>query len=231
MRHEIAYLVLAGLTISAQLRAEDAPKPAETKPAEAKADEPKPDADGFVTILDEKSFKDWKLMPGSAKDTVTDSEGSKKFATGEWTFKDGVLKGTGGVSHIFSPKGEYENIDFIAECKISDKGNSGQYFRVAVGNGFPKGYEAQINSTHGDPVRTGSLYNFAKVLEMLVPPETWFTQEVIAQGNHIIIKVNGKVATDFVDTKNTFTKGHVAFQQHNLGSVVEIKNVRIKELK
>lgn len=54
---------------------------------------------------------------------------------------------------------------------------------------------------------------------------------MIAEGNRIIIKVNDKVAVDFVDEKNSFTKGHFAFQQHHLGSIVEIKNVQVKEIK
>ncbi len=188
------------------------------------------DKDGWVTILDEKTFKDWTVMPGKAGVKVEDSEGLKKFDKGQWSFKDGVLKGEGDVSHIFSPRDDYENFHYKAEIKISDKGNSGQYFRVKKANGFPPGYEAQINSTHGDPKRTGSLYNFKNVTEMLVPPDTWFTQEVIADGNHIIIKVNDKVTVNFVDEKKTYTKGSFCFQQHNLGSVVEIKNVQVKEL-
>jgi hypothetical protein len=188
------------------------------------------DKDGFVTLLDEKSFKEWKMMPGKAGVEVKESDDTKEMAKGKWTFKEGVLKGEGDVSHIFSPKGEYENFHYKADIKISDKGNGGQYFRTALGNSFPKGYEAQVNSTHGDPKRTGSLYNFVNVTEMLVPPDTWFTQEVIAEGNHIIIKVNGKVTVDYVDEKKTHTKGYFAFQQHNLGSEIFVKNVQVKEL-
>ncbi len=187
--------------------------------------------DGWVKILDEKTFKDWTVMTGKAGVAVEDSEGLKKFDKGQWSFKDGVLKGEGDVSHIFSPRGDYENFAYKATIKISDKGNGGQYFRTAKGNGFPKGYEAQINSSHGDPKRSGSLYNFVDVKEQLVPPDTWFTQEVIADGNHIIIKINDKVVVDFTDAKNTHTKGHFAFQQHNLGSIVEIKDVMVKEMK
>ena len=104
------------------------------------------------------------------------------------------------------------------------------YFRTAFGPGFPKGYEAQVNSSHKDPKRTGSLYNFKNVLEQLVPPETWFNQHIIAQGNHIIIKVNGKTAVDYVDDKNTYVKGYLALQQHNKGSVVMYKNLVMKPL-
>ena len=197
---------------------------------------PRQHEDGWVTILDAKSFTDWKVAPESPKSHVEESATEKKVVAGDslhdgrWTFQDGVLHGEGGVSHIFSPRGDYENFSYRAEIKISDKGNSGQYFRTEFGNGFPNGYEAQVNSTHTDPVRTGSLYGFVKELDMLVPPDTWFTQEVTAVGNHIVIKVNGKTTVDYVDEKNTHTKGHFAFQQHNLGSEVWIRNVQVKEL-
>ena len=75
----------------------------------------------------------------------------------------------------------------------------------------------------------------SKVTEMLVPPDTWFTQEVIAKGNHIVILVNGKKVVDFVDTKNTYTKGHFAIQQHppaggTKESIIMIKKAEVKEL-
>ena len=54
---------------------------------------------------------------------------------------------------------------------------------------------------------------------------------MIADGNHIIIKVNGKVTVDFVDDKNTFTKGHFGLQQHDPGSKAEFRKVEYKPLK
>ena len=209
------------LASSVDLRAEDAAP----SPAPAIKNE-----EGYTTILDDKSFKDWKVMPGDAKFTVEETDTAKKFEKGQWSFIDGELHAEGGVSHIFSPREDYENLDLKADVKISDKGNSGMYFRVKQSNGFPPGYECQVNSTHGDPKRTGSLYNFVDVKEMLVPPNTWFAYEVIAEGTHIIIKVNEKVVVDFDDKKNTYKKGHVAFQQHNQGSEVWVRNVRVKEL-
>ena len=199
-------------------------------PAQAEAQ------DGWVTILDARSFQDWKVAPERADARVQETATEKRIVAGDprrdgrWTFENGVLHGEGGVSHIFSPRGDYEDFSYRAEIRISDRGNSGMYFRTAFGNGFPGGYEAQINSTHADPKRTGTLYGFASVTEMLVPPNSWFTQEVTAIGNHITIKVNGKTTVDHVDAKNTHMKGHFAFQQHNLGSEVWIRNVRVKEL-
>ena len=74
------------------------------------------------------------------------------------------------------------------------------------------GYEAQIALERGTEknYRTGSLYGLAPVSERLVPPDTWFVLEVIADGFHIVIKVNGKVSVDFVDEKKRYFKGHIA---------------------
>jgi hypothetical protein len=65
---------------------------------------------------------------------------------------------------------------------------------------------------------------------MLVKPDEWFTQEVTAIGNHIVIKVNGKTTVDFVDNKNTYTKGHLALQQHDPGTVAMFRKIEVKEL-
>lgn len=147
-----------------------------------------------------------------------------------WTVKDGVIIGDGERSHLFYKKEVCENCEFKAEVRLNHGGNSGMYFRAEFVPGWPKGYEAQVNNTHSDPVRTGSLYNFVKVFDQLVPDDTWWTQDISAIGNHIIIQVNGKVTVDFVDEKNTFTKGYLALQQHNKGSVVEYKKLMMRHL-
>lgn len=148
-----------------------------------------------------------------------------------WTVEDGAIVGRGERSHLFYMKEQCEDCEFVAEVKINDKGNSGMYFRAEFGPGWPKGYEAQVNSTHTDWKRTGSLYNFVNIKEQLVPPDTWFTQHIIARGNHIIIKVNDKVVVDFVDEKNTYQKGYLALQQHDPGSVVRYRNLRMRHLR
>ena len=169
---------------------------------------------GWVSLFDGKTLGGWKTYDGK----------------GQWEVEDGVIHGSGPASHLFSPRGDYKNFRYRAELKINDKGNSGMYFRTKLGPGFPKGYEAQVNSTHRDPLKTGTLYGFVPVKEMLVPPDTWFTQEIEAVDNHIVIKVNGKTTVDYVDKKNSFTQGHFAFQQHDPGSQVWIRKIEVMEL-
>ncbi len=193
--------------------------------------------DGWVQLFNGKDLKGWKSHPKSP---------------GMWRVENGVIiSGGGAVSHLFSDRGDYENFHYRIEAKINDKGNSGQYFRAKFAPGYPPGYEAQINSTHTDPVRTGSLYPaFRKdiskadrkkiiVTDQLHKPDEWFTQEVIAKGTHIQIFVNGKKTVDFVDENNSFPRGHFALQHHSAFKdksgkvyecVLQVRKIEVKEL-
>lgn len=190
----------------------------------ARADETK---DGFKPLFDGKTLKGWKVYPDG---------------TGQWKVTDGVIVSSGPASHLFTERGDFTNFHLRAEISINEGGNSGMYFRTKFGPSFPKGYEAQVNSTHRDPLKTGSLYpSFNSKLsadqrmkitvnDKLHKPDEWFTYEVIARGNHIVIKVNGKTTVDFVDDTKAFTTGHFAFQQHHVGNVVKVRKVEVMEL-
>jgi len=206
----LAAAILASFTMAPMVDA-DAKKP----------DEKKADT-GWVSLFNGKDLGGWKTFDPK----------HQKY----WHVKDGVLYSSGKeASHLFSPRDDYENFHYRIEAKISEKGNSGQYFRTKFGPGYPKGYEAQINSNFPDPQKTGSLYGFVKITEMLVPPDTWFVQEVIANGNRIQIILDGKKVVDYVDEKKTYSRGHFAIQQHGPAKggpevVVALKRIEVKEL-
>jgi len=170
--------------------------------------------DGWINMFDGKTLNGWKASENP----------------GSWRVEDGCIAGSGDVSHLFWMTQKCKDCEFMAEVKIADGANSGMYFRTEFGPGFPKGYEAQVNSSHKDWKRTGSLYNFVDLKEQLVPPDTWFTQHVIAKGNHIIIKVNEKTVVDFVDEKNSFSEGYLALQQHDPKSRVWYRNLKMRPL-
>jgi hypothetical protein len=187
----------------------------------------RPSNAGVVQLFNGKDLTGWKTLPQDKA---------------RWEVKDGRLIGSGPVGHLYTERDDYQDFHLTAEARINNGGNSGVYFRSQPKAGFPPGYEAQINSNHRDPVRTGSLHpanlsglsrdQWAKIVvkDMLVAPGEWFTQEVIAKGSHIIIKINGKTTVDFIDDQNTYTKGHFALQQHHDGSVVEFRKIEVKEL-
>jgi hypothetical protein len=217
--------------------------------ADGRAEDKTPD-EGWVQLFNGKDFTGWKIPnpPSGNFKSVKESKNNAGKVVGFigitkkdekdvtlWQIKDGMIVGGGPASHIFTEV-EADNFHYRVEAKINDKGNSGQYFRTAFGPGFPKGYEAQINATGGDRIKTGSLY-LPTVKEVLVldtaphKPDEFFTQEVIADGNHIQIIVNGKKTVDYKDPKNTYTKGHFALQGHDPGSVMTFRKVEYKPLK
>ncbi len=179
---------------------------------------PRWDSEGWDVIFDGSSIDGWKISDD-----------------GFWELDDdGALVGEGGVSHIFSPRGDYTDFEARARMKISDGGNSGFYFRTQYGGGFPKGYEAQVNSTFPDPQKTGSLYSIAPIHASLVAPDTWFDYGVRCvdtdAGTHIMITINGVIVTDVVDKERRHTSGHFAIQQHHDGSVISVRRFEVREL-
>jgi hypothetical protein len=218
-------------------------------PAPAPAD----DKDGWVPLFNGTDLTGWKMVdPPSGQ---FKSVAPKKNADGKvveyvgtlkdgkevtlWKVENGTIIGAGPASHLFS-ENEYDNFLYRIEAKINDKGNSGQYFRTKFAPGFPPGYEAQINATHGDKVKTGSLYPggpLGKFRDKITVLDTaphkadeFFTQEVTANGNKITIVVNGKPTIEFTDEGNTYTKGHFALQGHDPGTVVTFKKIEYKPI-
>jgi hypothetical protein len=220
-------------------------------PSASRAD----DGDGWVQLFNGKDLTGWKMYPkpGGGISDLTEKKVDGKVVAFEgtvkgkkiplWRVEDGMIIGGGPSTHLFTDRGDYTDFQFRVEAKINDHGNSGQYFRTAFGPGFPTGYEAQINATHADPIRTGSLYPDSrtplkkykdKITVMNTAPhkpDEWFTQEVTAIGNHIVIKVNGKTTVDFEDPENLYKKGHFALQAHDPGSIMSFRKVEVKELK
>ena len=172
------------------------------------------DTDGWISMFDGKTLNGWK-----ANERPESLDGSRRRHHGRRRSQPPVLDGA-RVRELRVQGGPEDRSP--RQLRM--------YFRTAFGPGFPKGYEAQVNSSHTDPVRTGSLYNFVKVLDTLIPDDTWGTQHIIADGNHIIIKVNDKVTVDYIEATNRYTKGYLALQQHNKGSVVQYRNLMFRPL-
>jgi hypothetical protein len=178
---------------------------------------------GWVALFDGKSLDGWEKV--GKDDSV-------------WEVKDGAISGSGPASMLVCTKGPYKNFRYRAEIKINDGGNSGLYFRTTPKPGFTDGYEAQIDSTHRDPIRTGSLYGFCHVYQQLVKPDTWFTYELEVRDDvwrgrkttRIKITVDGKELYEYLDFAQTYKEGHFAFQQHDPGSRVSIRKVEVLPL-
>lgn len=177
----------------------------------------------WTSLFDGKTLEGWEKVG---------KEESK------WEVIDGTIQGSGVPSMLVCTKGPYKNFKYRAEIKINDKGNSGMYFRATRKPGFTDGYEAQIDSTHTDPIRTGSLYGFCHVYQQHVKPDTWFTYELEVRDDvwrgrpmtRIKITVDGNELFEYLDFAKTYPAGYFAFQQHDPGSRVNIRKVEVLPL-
>ena len=187
-------------------------------------------ADGFVPLFNGRDLSGWKTHPSQP---------------GNWRVENDILIGSGAdASHLYTERDDYTDFHLRVEARINEHGNSGLDFRTTFGPQwpanapkFPYTYEAQIdNDNH--PAKTGSLFlvdggggsgtAVVRVRKSLVRPGDWFSMDVIAQGQHIEIKVNGKKVASRDDSH--FAKGHIALQQLEPQTVIEFRKVEIKEL-
>lgn len=179
---------------------------------------------GWVQLFNHQDLKGWKAFPSG---------------TAGWEVKDGLLVGSGPVNGLFTERGDYQNFHFRVEARINDHGDAAQMFRSEFGPGTPNGYALYINST-GDGDKMGTLYRIGgssyhpggatRVREAPIKPDTWFVQEIIADGNHLVVKLNGETITDVVHQQDFYTKGHLALHKWKPNTVVAFRHVEIKEL-
>jgi uncharacterized protein (TIGR03067 family) len=180
---------------------------------------------GFLPLFNGKNLTGWKTLPEQP---------------GDWKVEGGLLVGRGPkVSHLFSDRGDFEDFHLRFEAKLNADGNSGIFLRtpprlvyVTKPGNVPGVFEADFHAT-GRTVTAGTLHFFGPkpALEKIsLPVDTWFTQEIIAKGDRIIIKVNGVTVTDYQDQERKYTKGHLALQVYDPATVVHFRAIEIKEL-
>lgn len=185
--------------------------------------------EGFVSLWDGQTFNNWKI--------------NEKPET--WKIQDGEIICNGPRSHLFymGSLAPFKNFQLKVDVKAEPNSNAGIYFHTKYQDeGWPAaGFETQVNNTyHKDPRKTGSLYAVSDVHEQHIPDNTWWTQDITVQGKRVIIKVDGKVVTDYTEPDDyqpdpkfadrRFSQGTFALQGHDPGSTVHFKNIRVKKL-
>jgi hypothetical protein len=98
----------------------------------------------------------------------------------------------------------------------------------------------QVNNSHTDPIRTGSLYSVENMMAQHAKDNEWFTQHIIVQGKRIVVKVNDKVVVDYTEPSNAerpadmagrkLSSGTFALQGHDPGSKVLYRKIMVKVL-
>lgn len=186
----------------------------------------------WVSLFDGKSLDGWKV-----------GENASTFSV-----EDGAIKVAGPRAHLYYvgnvSNHVFKNFELKAKIKTTKGSNSGLYFHTQYQEkGWPlHGFEVQINNSHGDYIKTGSLYEVVDVREVFVKDDEWFTQHIIVKGNHVVIKINDTVVVDYTQPANplrvteerktrVINPGTFAIQGHDPKSVVYLKDIQVKLLK
>jgi hypothetical protein len=185
---------------------------------------------GWISLFDGKTLNGWKA--------------SEK--PGTFSVEDGAIKVAGPRSHLYYEgpvmNHNFKNFEFKAQVMTKPGSNSGIYFHTAYQEkGFPdKGFEVQVNNSHGDWKRTGGLYDIKDTKEVYVKDNVWFTEYIKVEGKHVITKVNDVVVTDWTQPdgftppeghpERIISSGTFALQGHDPKSVIFYKNIMVKPL-
>ncbi|HVW16285.1 MAG TPA: DUF1080 domain-containing protein [Mucilaginibacter sp.] len=186
--------------------------------------------DGWISLFDGKSLNGWKV-----------GDNAETFSV-----QDGMIVVHGKTAHLFydGPVQDhnFKNFEFKADVMTHQGANSGIYIHTAYQQGgWPaKGYEIQVNNTHTDWRRTGSVYGIQDIKDVYVKEGEWFTMDITVQGKRIIVKIDGKVVNDYTepadlhrtgnDSLRMLSSGTFALQGHDPNSLVYFKNIMVKPL-
>lgn len=186
--------------------------------------------DTWIPLFNGKNLDGWQIAENPASFKV----------------EDGIIKVDGPRGHAYY-NGEVNNADFkdfelLVEVKTMPKANSGIFFHTAYqDSGWPnKGYEVQVNQSHGDWRKSGSLYSFNDVRETYVQDGEWYTTHIIVKGDHVVVKINGQTVIQYVESKDTnrpdnagekkIDHGTFAIQAHDPESVIYYRSIKVKVL-
>jgi hypothetical protein len=184
--------------------------------------------EGFVKLFDGKTFTGWQT---AAEHTNT------------WKIEDGALVTRGDRCHLFFVGDEkpFKNFELKVDVMTEPHSNGGIYFHTKYQeSGWPKeGFECQVNVSHSDWKKTGSLYDVVNLGNTPAQDNEWWTQDILVQDNKVTVKINDVIVLEYTEPAGAqpgkaFTRklgaGTFALQAHDPKSVVRYKNIRVKRL-
>ena len=183
---------------------------------------------GFVSLFDGRTFNGWKPANENAS---------------TWKIEGGALVTRGNRCHLFYVGDEkpFRNFELKVDVMTEPHANGGIYFHTQYQeSGWPKhGFESQVNNSHSDWKRTGSLYDVANLGNTPARDNEWWTQDITVNGNKVTVRINNIIVLEYTEPPGAqpgkdFTRkldsGTFALQAHDPKSVVRYKNIRVKRL-
>jgi hypothetical protein len=142
-----------------------------------------------------------------------------------WEVVDGVLSPCGDTAGYLISKEKYRDLVLTVDFRTREDTNSGVFVR-SLGNSL--GYEVQIWKAQPAGYNTGSIVGAAKTdKEYKFIPDQWNHYEITADGDHLVVALNGTKTLDIHDTQ--FSDGAIRLQYQKYP--IEFKNIKMREIK
>jgi len=177
------------------------------------------DSNGWQSMFDGESLDQWKVAENES-----------------FRVEDGAIVADGPRGHLFHET-ELTDFEFECEVKTTPGSNAGIFICTEYQKtGWPQqGYEVQVNVSHPDPRKTGSLYKTVDRLDAGVKDNEWYTQGIKVIGKDVYVSINGKVIYRYTEPAGVsgpkkLGKGVIALQAHDPKSVVYFRNLKLKDL-
>ena len=181
--------------------------------------------DGWIRLFNGKDFSGWKIDKRNP-DSIS--------------IEGGAIKCQGNPSMVYYDGNDKvknaKDFHFVADVMTKPGANGGIFFHTKYQDkGWPGGHEAQINMTQHDPIKTGSVYVVKNHLKAPAKDNEWFRYEIIVRGKTVETKVNGQTVVRYEEEadrkgKRKLSAGTFGIQAHDPGSVVLVKNIKVKPL-
>ena len=172
---------------------------------------PKEVSQGWIKLFDGESDFGWRTR-GEAK----------------WKVHDGLVEAAEGGKGFLSTTTEFANYELQADFWIDDKANSGVFLRCpAEGEITPfDSYEVNIYDPHAK-WPTGSVNEVARTKFKIKSVGKWTHFDILAEGDHLVVKVNGKKTLD--EHNSAHVAGVIGLQYAGEGKV-QFKNLFLHPL-
>ena len=184
----------------------------------------------WVSLFDGKTLDGWKVGNNAAS----------------FSIEDGTIRVNGDVAHLYYDgivhQHNFKNFELKIDVMTTPGSNSGIYFHTQYQeSGWPqKGYEVQVNNSHTDWRRTGSLWGIQDIKETYVKDNEWFTMHIKVKGKKVTVSINDKQVLEYTEPENVqreedrkerlISSGTFALQGHDPKSKVYYKNIWVKAL-
>jgi hypothetical protein len=142
-----------------------------------------------------------------------------------WEVSDGILSPCGDVAGYLISKEKYRDLVLTVDFRTREDTNSGVFVRSL---GSSLGYEVQIWKAQPAGYNTGSIVGAAKTdREYKFIPDEWNHYEITANGDHLVVVLNGTKTLDIHDTQ--FSDGAIRLQYQKYP--IDFKNIKVRAIK